>query len=107
MTVSEHRNVTLKDLGNCEYEGWLQQRCRKGSGQWNRGWFVIKGTTFYGFRHKEVGIFSVKFYVTLEIFYIFRVSTLYYSRTLGYDSAHQNKKQYSNGHLSRNTFFLQ
>ncbi|KAG8338517.1 identical protein binding, partial [Homalodisca vitripennis] len=51
--LAKHRNVTLKDLGMNECEGWLQQRCRRGSGQWNRGWFVIKGTTFYGFKHKE------------------------------------------------------
>ncbi|XP_054264542.1 uncharacterized protein LOC128987620 isoform X2 [Macrosteles quadrilineatus] len=51
--LAKHRNVTLKELGVCECEGWLQQRCRRGSGQWNRGWFVIKNTTFYGFKHKE------------------------------------------------------
>lgn len=54
--IVEHRNVSVKELGVNECEGWLQQRCRRGSGQWNRGWFLIKGTTFYGFKHKEVSV---------------------------------------------------
>ncbi|RZF39776.1 hypothetical protein LSTR_LSTR003437 [Laodelphax striatellus] len=52
--LAKMRNVSVADVSNgCECQGWLQQRCRKGSGQWNTGWFIIKGTTFYGFRSKE------------------------------------------------------
>ncbi|XP_039293640.1 uncharacterized protein LOC111050039 isoform X2 [Nilaparvata lugens] len=52
--LAKMRNVSVADVSvGCECQGWLQQRCRKGSGQWNTGWFVIKGTTFYGFRTKE------------------------------------------------------
>lgn len=40
----------------CEYQGWLYQRSKKISPrmQWIKGWFIIKGTTFYGFNNKEV-----------------------------------------------------
>lgn len=55
--VSERRNVSVKDLGICDHEGWLFHRSRKmarGSPQWIKGWFIIKGTIFYGFNSREV-----------------------------------------------------
>jgi len=52
----ERRNISAKELGMCEYQGWLYQRSKKISPrmQWIKGWFIIKGTTFYGFNNKEV-----------------------------------------------------
>lgn len=61
--ILERRNVSAKELGTCEYQGWLYQRSKKISPrmQWIKGWFIIKGTTFYGFNNKEV--FKVYNYV--------------------------------------------
>lgn len=54
--ISERRNISTKELVTCEYQGWLYQRSKKISPrmQWIKGWFIIKGTTFYGFNNKEV-----------------------------------------------------
>lgn len=56
---TERRNLSVKELGACEYQGWLYQRSKKISPrmQWIKGWFIIKGTTFYGFNNKEVNKF--------------------------------------------------
>lgn len=46
-------------MGVVDHEGWLYHRSRKmarGSPQWIKGWFIIKGTIFYGFNSREVGI---------------------------------------------------
>lgn len=62
----ERRNISAKELGACEYQGWLYQRSKKISPrmQWIKGWFIIKGTTFYGFNNKEVlKVFYYKFYL--------------------------------------------
>jgi len=52
----ERRSISARELGTCEYQGWLYQRSKKISPrmQWIKGWFIIKGTTFYGFNNKEV-----------------------------------------------------
>jgi len=62
----ERRNISAKELGVCEYQGWLYQRSKKISPrmQWIKGWFIIKGTTFYGFNNKEVlQIYYYTFYL--------------------------------------------
>ncbi|XP_060838603.1 uncharacterized protein LOC132920327 [Rhopalosiphum padi] len=53
--IAKRRNISAKELGTCEYQGWLYQRSKKISPrmQWIKGWFIIKGTTFYGFNNKE------------------------------------------------------
>ncbi|XP_050432070.1 connector enhancer of kinase suppressor of ras 2 [Adelges cooleyi] len=53
--IAKRRNISIKDLGICEYQGWLYQRSKKISPrmQWIRGWFIIKGTAFYGFNNRE------------------------------------------------------
>lgn len=53
--IAKRRNISAKELGMCEYQGWLYQRSKKISPrmQWIKGWFIIKGTTFYGFNNKE------------------------------------------------------
>lgn len=54
--ILERRQISAQELGTCEYQGWLYQRSKKISPrmQWIKGWFIIKGTTFYGFNNKEV-----------------------------------------------------
>lgn len=41
--------------------------------QWIKGWFIIKGTTFYGFNNKEV--LKICFYINLYLYlwYIFNI----------------------------------
>lgn len=49
---TEKRNVSVRDLGAGDREGWLLHRCRSGGAGavWVRAWFVLKGTVFYGFK---------------------------------------------------------
>lgn len=59
MLVTERRSVGVKELGIADYQGWLYRRLRIGDSvaQWIKGWFILKGTTFYGFKTREVNIF--------------------------------------------------
>ena len=49
---TEKRNISARDLGVGDREGWLLHRCRSGGAGavWLRAWFVLKGTIFYGFK---------------------------------------------------------
>jgi len=49
---TEKRNISVRDLGVRDREGWLLHRCRSGGAGavWLRAWFVLKGTIFYGFK---------------------------------------------------------
>lgn len=49
---TEKRNISVRDLGVGDREGWLLHRCRSGGAGavWLRAWFVLKGTIFYGFK---------------------------------------------------------
>ncbi|XP_018897509.2 uncharacterized protein cnk [Bemisia tabaci] len=52
--LNKRRNISVKELGQCECQGWLSQRARGGAGaQWNKGWFVLKGTSFLGFNSND------------------------------------------------------
>ncbi|KAK3926837.1 Connector enhancer of kinase suppressor of ras 3 [Frankliniella fusca] len=53
--LAKRRSVSVKELGVGEYQGWLYRRLRIGDSgaQWIKGWFILKGTTFYGFKHRE------------------------------------------------------
>lgn len=67
----ERRSVSAKELGTCEYQGWLYQRSKKISPrmQWIKGWFIIRGTTFYGFNNKEV--FNLYYHLLLILIVIY------------------------------------
>jgi len=49
---TEKRNISVRELGVGDREGWLLHRCRSGGAGavWLRAWFVLKGTIFYGFK---------------------------------------------------------
>ncbi|KAJ1528421.1 hypothetical protein ONE63_006834 [Megalurothrips usitatus] len=53
--LAKRRSVSVKELGNADNEGWLYRRLRIGDSgaQWIKGWFILKGTTFYGFKSRE------------------------------------------------------
>ncbi|XP_023711372.1 uncharacterized protein LOC111866550 isoform X3 [Cryptotermes secundus] len=50
--LTKKRNVSVRDLGVGDREGWLLHRCRSGGAGavWLRAWFVLKSTIFYGFK---------------------------------------------------------
>lgn len=51
--LSKGRNVSVKDFPSADCDGWLLQRCRKGSGTWNRRWCLIHSNTLYTFASRE------------------------------------------------------
>ncbi|XP_026293448.2 uncharacterized protein LOC113217672 isoform X2 [Frankliniella occidentalis] len=53
--LAKRRSVSVKELGIGDYQGWLYRRLRIGDSgaQWIKGWFILKGTTFYGFKNRE------------------------------------------------------
>ncbi|XP_066991200.2 uncharacterized protein cnk isoform X2 [Anabrus simplex] len=53
--LAKRRNVSVRDLGAGDCEAWLLHRCRCGGAgaTWLRGWFVLKGTGFYGFKNQH------------------------------------------------------
>jgi len=56
----ERRDIGVKDLGTPECQGMLYRRLRGSvsGAQWVKGWFMLKGTTFYGFKSKEVRYYA-------------------------------------------------
>lgn len=52
---TEKRNISVRDLGTGDHEGWLFHRCRSGGAGavWLRAWSVLKGTVFYGFKTQQ------------------------------------------------------
>ncbi|XP_071442402.1 uncharacterized protein cnk [Hetaerina americana] len=70
--LAKGRQVSVRDLGEAEHQGWLQYRLRGGGGlgqgstkgaaeatlggptaQWVRAWFLLVGSSFYGFKDQE------------------------------------------------------
>ncbi|XP_014260560.1 connector enhancer of kinase suppressor of ras 2 isoform X2 [Cimex lectularius] len=52
--LAKRRNISLKDFPTVECDGWLLQRCRKGSGTWVKRWCLIHSNTLYTFQSKQV-----------------------------------------------------
>ncbi|KAF6211696.1 hypothetical protein GE061_012210 [Apolygus lucorum] len=50
--LSKRRKISVKDFSSVECEGWLLQRCRKGSGTWIKRWCLIHANTLYTFKTK-------------------------------------------------------
>ncbi|XP_073989557.1 connector enhancer of ksr isoform X3 [Rhodnius prolixus] len=53
--LTKRRNIAVKDFPSVECEGWLLQRCRRGSGTWNKRWCLIHSNTLYTFTTKQIG----------------------------------------------------
>ncbi|BES99670.1 SAM domain (Sterile alpha motif) [Nesidiocoris tenuis] len=51
--LSKRRKVAVKDFSTVECDGWLLQRCRKGSGTWIKRWCLIHANTLYTFKAKS------------------------------------------------------
>ncbi|XP_063974897.1 uncharacterized protein Cnk [Diachasmimorpha longicaudata] len=51
--LAKRRNVSVKDIGAGELEGWLTYRSRGAGGAWARSWFVLKGSSLYRFENPE------------------------------------------------------
>ncbi|XP_014279011.1 uncharacterized protein cnk [Halyomorpha halys] len=52
-SLAKGRNVTIKEFNAVECQGWLLQRCRKGSATWNKRWCLIHANTLYTFHSKQ------------------------------------------------------
>lgn len=52
-SLAKGRNVTIKEFSAVDCEGWLLQRCRKGSATWNKRWCLIHANTLYTFHSKQ------------------------------------------------------
>ncbi|XP_048506093.1 uncharacterized protein LOC105688413 isoform X2 [Athalia rosae] len=53
LLLAKRRNVSVKDVGLGELEGWLTHRSRGAGGAWARAWFVLKGSSLYRFKTQE------------------------------------------------------
>ncbi|KAK2578688.1 hypothetical protein KPH14_011657 [Odynerus spinipes] len=48
--LAKKRNISVKDLGTGDIEGWLTYRSRGAGGAWARAWFVLKCAALYRFK---------------------------------------------------------
>ncbi|XP_043488156.1 uncharacterized protein LOC122515061 [Polistes fuscatus] len=48
--LAKKRNISVKDLGMGDMEGWLTYRSRGAGGAWARAWFVLKRAALYRFK---------------------------------------------------------
>lgn len=48
--LAKKRNISVKDLGTGDIEGWLTYRTRGAGGAWARAWFVLKHAALYRFK---------------------------------------------------------
>ncbi|RLU18195.1 hypothetical protein DMN91_010438 [Ooceraea biroi] len=53
MLLARRRNVSVKDVGAGDIEGWLTYRSRGAGGAWARAWFVLKCSSLYRFRTQD------------------------------------------------------
>ncbi|KOC69828.1 Connector enhancer of kinase suppressor of ras 3 [Habropoda laboriosa] len=44
------RNISVKDIGTADLEGWLTYRTRGAGGAWATAWFVLKCSSLYRFK---------------------------------------------------------
>ncbi|KAK9307975.1 hypothetical protein QLX08_001882 [Tetragonisca angustula] len=44
------RNISVKDIGTGDLEGWLTYRTRGAGGAWAKAWFVLKCSSLYRFK---------------------------------------------------------
>ncbi|XP_011154406.1 uncharacterized protein LOC105192169 isoform X2 [Harpegnathos saltator] len=53
MLLAKRRNVSVKDIGASDIEGWLTYRSRGAGGAWARAWFVLKCSSLYRFKTQD------------------------------------------------------
>ncbi|KAL6444388.1 hypothetical protein ACFW04_001922 [Cataglyphis niger] len=53
MLLAKRRNVSVKDVGSGDLEGWLIYRSRGAGGAWARAWFVLKCSSLYRFKTQD------------------------------------------------------
>lgn len=53
LLLAKRRNVSVKEVGNGDLEGWLVYRSRGAGGAWARAWFVLKGSSLYRFKTQD------------------------------------------------------
>ncbi|XP_015591697.1 uncharacterized protein LOC107266083 isoform X2 [Cephus cinctus] len=53
MLLAKRRNVSVKDVGVGDLEGWLTYRSRGAGGAWAKAWFVLKGSSLYRFKLQD------------------------------------------------------
>ncbi|XP_057326647.1 probable serine/threonine-protein kinase DDB_G0282963 [Microplitis mediator] len=51
--LAKRRNVSVKDIGIGDLEGWLTHRSRGAGGAWARSWFILKGSSLYRFKNQD------------------------------------------------------
>nr|XP_031838003.1 uncharacterized protein LOC116429322 [Nomia melanderi] len=47
---AKRRNISVKDIGAGDLEGWLTYRTRGAGGAWAKAWFVLKCSSLYRFK---------------------------------------------------------
>nr|XP_012216845.1 PREDICTED: uncharacterized protein LOC105668809 isoform X1 [Linepithema humile] len=53
MLLAKRRNVSVKDIGVSDLEGWLTYRSRGAGGAWAKAWFVLKCSSLYRFKTQD------------------------------------------------------
>ncbi|XP_066584052.1 uncharacterized protein [Prorops nasuta] len=51
--LSKKRNVSVKDMGVGDLEGWLTYRSRGAGGAWAKAWFILKASSMYRFKNQN------------------------------------------------------
>ncbi|XP_071643471.1 uncharacterized protein Cnk isoform X3 [Temnothorax longispinosus] len=53
MLLAKRRNVSVRDVGAGDLEGWLTYRSRGAGGAWAKAWFVLKCSSLYRFKTQD------------------------------------------------------
>ncbi|KAL0110356.1 hypothetical protein PUN28_013781 [Cardiocondyla obscurior] len=53
MLLAKGRNVSVRDVGPGDLEGWLTYRCKGAGGAWAKAWFVLKCSSLYRFKTQD------------------------------------------------------
>ncbi|XP_072755267.1 uncharacterized protein Cnk [Anoplolepis gracilipes] len=53
MLLAKRRNVSVKEVGSGDLEGWLIYRSRGAGGAWAKAWFVLKCSSLYRFKTQD------------------------------------------------------
>ncbi|XP_026674146.1 uncharacterized protein LOC108630860 isoform X2 [Ceratina calcarata] len=53
MLFAKKRNISVKDIGPGDLEGWLTYRTRGAGGAWAKAWFILKCSSLYRFKNQN------------------------------------------------------
>ncbi|XP_012062412.1 PREDICTED: uncharacterized protein LOC105625698 [Atta cephalotes] len=53
MLLAKRRNVSVREVGTNDLEGWLTYRSRGAGGAWAKAWFVLKCSSLYRFKLQD------------------------------------------------------